>query len=156
MQGPRIEALRSSIRAAIVAGHSAFDAREKAKLAVEGEEERSISAHGAARFSEVLSALPQRITDAIASAEALPVQCIVTFVRRAEYEGDILHPSSSRSAKPIVDPLNLRGAAAWIFEELQMAGCEPTLRFEYPFASANLNAQPGIWDQLCICIAVHR
>jgi hypothetical protein len=154
MQCPRLEALHRSVRMAIAAGHGAFEAREKAKLAAEVEEERRMKAHGAARFSEVLSALPQRIADAFANAEVLPVQCIVTFVRCSEYEGDIFHPSSSRTAKPLADPVNLRGAAAWIFEELQMARCEPTLRFEYPFAAGNLNAQPGLLDQLCICISV--
>lgn len=154
MQGPRIEALRLSVRMAIAAGHGAFEAREQAKLAAEVEEERRLEAHSAARFSDVLSALPQRIADAFANADVLPVKCIVTFVQRSEYEGDIFHPSSSRAAKPLADPVNLRGAAAWIFEELQMARCEPTLRFEYPFVSDNPNAQPGIFDQLCICISV--
>lgn len=154
MQGPRIEALRLSVRMAIAAGHGAFEARKKAKLGAEVEEERRMTAHGAARFSEVLSALPQRIADAFSQADALPLQCIVTFVQRSEYEGDIFHPSSSCTAKPLADPVNLRGAAAWIFEELQMAGCEPMLRFEYPFATDKLNAQPGIFDQLCICISV--
>jgi|GEM_PF-2435756 len=154
MQGPRIEALRSSIRTAVADGYSALEAREKAKLAAEAEEERSLKAYGAARFSEVLSALPQRITNALTNAVVLPVQCIVTFVRCSEYEGDIFYPSSSLKAKPLADPVNLRGAAASIFEELQLAGCEPTLRFECPFSADNFDSQPSILDQLCICISV--
>ncbi len=160
MQGCRIEALRLSIRAAVAAGHSAFEAREKKELVAEAEEEQRMTAHGAARFSKVLSALPLRITDALANAKVLPVQCIVTFVQCSEYEGGIFHPSSSHSPKPPVDPVNLRGAAAWIFEELQMAGCEPTLRFKDPFPTPNAfyagkrDSQPTMLDQLCICISV--
>lgn len=154
MQGPRIEALRSSIRAAIVAGHSAFDAREKAKLAVEGEEERSISAHGAARFSEVLSALPQRITREVALAAELPVRCLVMYVQPSEYEGAVYHDPYARTAKPQGDPDNLRGAAAWVFAELLLAGLAPSLQHEYTFVAEDAYTQPTELDQLCICISV--
>lgn len=154
MIGFRGEKLRLSISQAVADGHAVRRAREQARHAAEQAAARALSEQREARVREVLSALPQSITQTVARATALPAQCIVMFVRPSEYEGVIHHDFYTQTPKPPVYPDRLRCAAAWVFEELQVAGCAPTLQYEYQFGADLTDSQPSTLDQLCICISV--
>lgn len=152
--GDRYDKLHLSIGQAIAAGHAVRSAKEQARLAEEELEAQKLSAQRQARVRNVLSALPSRITRAVALAAELPVLCLVMYVQPGEYEGAVYHDPYARAVKPQADPGNLRGAAAWVFAELVLAGLAPSLQHEYTFVAEDAYTQPSQLDQLCICISV--
>lgn len=154
MMNVRFDWLRLAIRLAIADGYVARSVREQARRASEAAAAREELMQRRARVGQVFSALPQGISKTVAYAAALPAQCIVMFVRPSEYEGVVHHDFYTLSPTPAVDTGNLRGAAAWVFEDLQTAGYAPTLEYKYQFGADNTDTQPSTLDQLCICISV--
>ncbi len=154
MFGFRGDMLRLSISQAVADGHAVRSAREEARRLEEEAEARKLQAQREARVQAVMIALPNGITRAVANAAAMPVQCIVMFVPPCDYAGNVYHDFYTCETKPQADAFNLRGAAAMVFEELQLAGCAPTLKYEYQFGAESSDSQPSSMDQLCICITV--
>ncbi len=148
------EKLRLACRLAIADGHEVRRCSDQPQRAETTAEAQMLSAQREARVRDVLSALPQRITRAVALAAELPVQCLVMYVQPGEYEGSVYHDPYARAAKPQADPGNLRGAAAWVFAELLLAGLAPSLQHEYTYVAEDAYTQPTELDQLCICISV--
>jgi hypothetical protein len=154
MNAFRFDGLRRTVDQAIADGHAARRSIEQPRRAETKAEAQMLSAQREARVRDVLSALPQRITSAVALAAELPVRCLVMYVQPGEYEGAVYHDPYARAAKPEADPGNLRGAAAWVFAELLLAGLAPSLQHEYTYVAEDAYTQPTELDQLCICISV--
>ncbi|CAN5221002.1 hypothetical protein BH11CYA1_BH11CYA1_35030 [soil metagenome] len=150
----RGEKLHYFIRKAIADGRTVRHAVEQSRRAAEETAARALAEEREARVRAVLSALPRNVTKAITLAAVLPANCSVMFVRPSEYDGVIHHDFSAQTTQPQVSPDSLRGAAAWVFEELQMAGASPTLRYEYPLGADLDDWYPSMLDHLCICISV--
>jgi hypothetical protein len=160
MSAVRFDGLRHTVEQAIADGHAARRASEQ--QANEG------------RIEEVMSALPQRVTKAVAGAQTWPVRCVVMIVQPSEYQGPTRYYPYDTSLKPPVYVRNLRGAAKRIFEELHTAGYEPTLTYVHPldfenwtgtsmdhhdlyahlFDSDRLTERRNDYHDLCICISV--
>ena len=148
------EKLRLACRLAIAAGHELRRSIDQPRRTETEAEAQMLSAQREARVRDVLSALPKRITREVAQAAELPVRCLVMYVQPGEYEGAVYHDPYARAAKPQTDPGNLRGAAAWVFAELLLAGLAPSLQHEYTYVAEDAYTQPTELDQLCICISV--
>lgn len=148
------EELRLACRLAIADGYAVRSCSDQPRRVETEADAQKLSAQREARVRDVLSAVPRRLTRAVALAAELPVRCLVMYVQPGEYEGAVYHDPYARADKPQGDPSNLRGAAAWVFAELLLAGLAPSLQHECTYVAEDAYTQPSQLDQLCICISV--
>lgn len=154
MNSFRLDGLGLAIRQAIASGNVARREREQKRREEEEAKARELSAQSESCLQEVLSALPNAITIAVASATKMPVRCIVMFVAPREYMLNVYYDYRYCSVVPEADTVDLRGSAAQVFAELQRLGYSPTLEFDFSCDGNCFDSDSGLRQRLCICISV--
>ena len=156
MNVSRFDGLGLAIRQAIAKGNVFRREREQKRCEEEGREARELAAQRELLVNEVLSALPEVITTAVANATKMPVTCTVMFVAPREYMFNVYYDHRYCSTRPEAEPVNLRGDAARVFAELLRAGFSPTLEYGF-FVDTDkdyFDSESGFGRQLCICISL--